>query len=99
MIINNNDIDIDSLKIKDVIDIDLLQKFQDMFSESMDFASIIVDKNGNPVTKPSSYTSFCNDFIHSTDIGKKDVQSVISMAEKLLPKHVSHIFIYAMQDL
>ena len=65
----NCDIDIDSLEIKDVIDINLLQTFQDNFAESMDIASVTVDKSGNPVTSPSSYTSFCIDFIHTTTIG------------------------------
>ena len=65
----NCDIDIDSLEIKDVIDINLLQTFQDNFAESMDIASVTIDKSGNPVTNPSSYTSFCIDFVHSTTIG------------------------------
>lgn len=69
MKISNCDIDMESLEIKDVININLLQTFQDNFAESMDIASITVDRNGNPVTMPSSYTSFCTDFIHSTSIG------------------------------
>ena len=70
MIRNDNcNIDIDSLEIKDVIDINLLQRFQDNFAESMDIASVTVDKNGNPVTNPSSYTSFCKNFVHTTTIG------------------------------
>lgn len=67
--LDSNNINLDSLEINDVIDIDLLQKFQDNFAESMDIASITVDINGNPVTKPSLYTSFCMDFTHSTKIG------------------------------
>lgn len=67
----NGNIDIDLLEIKDVIDIKLLQRFQDNFAESMDIASVTVDKNGNPVTNPSFYTSFCNDFVHNTTIGDK----------------------------
>jgi signal transduction histidine kinase len=65
----NNDINIDLLEIKDVIDINLLQTFQDSFAESLNIASITVDRNGNPVTNPSSYTSFCTDFVHSTASG------------------------------
>ncbi len=68
-IINGNDFDLNLLEIKDVIDIELLQKFQDNFSESMDIASITVDVNGNPVTKPSSYTDFCMKFTQSTKVG------------------------------
>lgn len=67
--LNGNDFDLNALEIKDVIDINLLQKFQDNFAESMDIASVTVDINGNPVTKPSSYTSFCMDFTHSTTTG------------------------------
>jgi signal transduction histidine kinase len=65
----DKNIDIDSLEISDLIDIDLLQKFQDNFAESMDIASIIVDREGNPVTKPSAYTEYCIKFIHSTCFG------------------------------
>jgi len=63
--------DISSLKIEDIIDIDLLQKFQDNFAESMDIASVTVDMDGNPVTKPSSYTDFCLKLTQSTDIGTR----------------------------
>lgn len=62
-------VDLSNIKLQDVLDIGLLQKFQDNFAESMDIASVTVDINGNPVTKPSSYTSFCDKFTHSTTIG------------------------------
>ncbi|KZL93811.1 putative histidine kinase sensor domain protein [Clostridium magnum DSM 2767] len=67
--LDSNSINLDSVEINDVIDIGLLQKFQDNFAESMDIASITVDINGIPVTKPSLYTSFCMDLTHSTKIG------------------------------
>ena len=53
---NNNvqskNIDLSKIKVSDVINIDLLQKFQDNFAEGMDIASVTVDINGTPVTKP-----------------------------------------------
>ncbi len=61
--------DLTNIHLKDVLDINLLQKFQDNFAESMDIASVTVDVNGDPVTKPSSYTSFCIDYTHSTKTG------------------------------
>lgn len=67
--LDSSNINLDSLEIKDVIDIDLLQKFQDNFAESMDIASITVDIDGKPVTKPSLYTNFCLDFTQSTKVG------------------------------
>ena len=57
------------IQLKDVLDLNLLQKFQDNFAESMDVASVTVDMDGVPITKPSSYTSFCMDYTHSTQIG------------------------------
>ena len=58
-----------NIKLRDVMDIDLLQRFQDNFAESMDIASVTVDMDGEPLTKPSSYTSFCIDYTHSTKTG------------------------------
>lgn len=67
--LNNGEIDLDALEIKDVIDIELLQNFQDNYATSMHIASVTVDRNGTPVTNPSSYTCFCSDFTHSTTVG------------------------------
>lgn len=64
-------IDIDLLEIEDVINLDLLQVFQDNFAESMGIASIILDRNGSPVTNPSNFTDFCMKYIHSSDLGNK----------------------------
>jgi len=64
-----NKADLSNIKIEDVIDIALLQRFQDNFAEGMDIASVTVDINGAEVTKPSSYVSMCANFTHSTTIG------------------------------
>ena len=65
----NGDLDVSVLEIKDVIDIKLLQTFQDNFAVGMNIASVTVDKDGTPVTNPSSYTGFCIDYTHSTKTG------------------------------
>lgn len=69
-VLDNNELDMDALEIKDIIDITLLQKFQDDFAFAMNCASVTVDRDGNPVTKPSSYTIFCENFVHSTKKGE-----------------------------
>jgi len=66
---DNDKLDLDLLQIQDVLDISILQKFQDNFAESMNIASVTVDKSGQPVTKPSSYTDFCLNLIQSTSNG------------------------------
>lgn len=63
--------DINSISLREIIDIDFLQKFQDDFAVGMGLASVTVDTKGNPITKPSSYTRFCNDFTHSTEVGDR----------------------------
>jgi ligand-binding sensor protein len=60
-----------SLKLSDIIDINVLQQFQDDFAKGFGIASVTVDLNGNPVTNPSSYTRFCKDFTHTTECGDK----------------------------
>ena len=44
--------------VNEAIDIDFLQKFQDMFSKATGMASISVDLEGS-ITEPSNFTDFC----------------------------------------
>ncbi|MCE5285371.1 MAG: PocR ligand-binding domain-containing protein [Pelosinus sp.] len=62
---------VQDLKLTDVINLEVLQKFQDDFAKGMGLASVTVDKDGTPVTKPSYYTKFCMEFTHATEIGDK----------------------------
>ncbi|AGF55834.1 ligand-binding sensor protein [Clostridium saccharoperbutylacetonicum] len=63
-------IELDNLELSDIIDLPFLQKFQDDFANSMNIASVTVDKHGNPFTKPSSYTNICLNLTQSTSLGK-----------------------------
>lgn len=47
------------LKITDIIDVDVLQKIQDSFSDATGFATITVDYKGNPITKYSNFSDYC----------------------------------------
>ncbi|GFP77203.1 PocR ligand-binding domain-containing protein [Clostridium fungisolvens] len=68
--LNNGELDLEALEISDVIDLKLLQTFQDNFAIGMNIASVTVDRNGTPVTKPSSYTNFCINLTQSTGAGE-----------------------------
>ncbi|HEX3029152.1 MAG TPA: PocR ligand-binding domain-containing protein [Clostridia bacterium] len=68
-VLENGGLDLTLLEITDVIDLKVLQTFQDNFALGMNIASVTVDRNGSPVTEPSSYTKFCIDFTHSTKTG------------------------------
>jgi len=58
------------MNLSDLIDIKFLQEFQDIFSDAMNVATIIVDNNGT-ITKPSNFTEFCNKYIRGTELGAK----------------------------
>lgn len=58
-----------SLKLTDLIDISILQKIQDSFSEYTHMASLIADENGMPVTVGSGFTRFCMDLTRNTELG------------------------------
>lgn len=58
-----------NLKLADIVDVDFLQRFQDDFAKSMGIASVTVDLDGKPITNPSYYTRFCDQYTHSTKCG------------------------------
>lgn len=57
-------------ELLDLIDIKLLQNFQDAFANTMNLASLIVDDKG-PVTKPSNFTDFCIKYTRGSALGLK----------------------------
>lgn len=66
-----NQLDLSTVKLTDIIDLEFLQQFQDDFAKGVGLASVTVDTEGNPVTDPSSYTRFCMDYTHATECGDK----------------------------
>jgi len=70
-LLDNGSINMNLLEISDIVDISLLQSFQDNFAIGMNCASVTVDRKGNPVTKPSSYTRFCKEFVNKSKIGQQ----------------------------
>ncbi len=67
----NGQVNMEALEIADVVDISLLQRFQDNFAIGMSCASVTVDRHGDPITQPSSYTKFCTNFIHHSAVGDR----------------------------
>ena len=60
-----------AVKLEDIVDVEFLQMFQDNFAESVGVASITVDMDGNPVTKPSNFTNFCMKYTRGSAVGVK----------------------------
>lgn len=58
------------LSLSDLIDVKLLQEFQDTFAKAMNVASITVDNKG-PITRPSNFTDFCTKYTRNSELGMK----------------------------
>ena len=65
------EVSLENVTLADLIDIKFLQKFQDDFAKGVGVASVTVDAYGTPVTNPSRYTRFCENYTHSTECGDK----------------------------
>ena len=57
--------------ILELIDLERLQKFQDVFAKTNKVATVMMDVHGKPITKPSRYCQLCR-LIRSTDKGLND---------------------------
>ncbi|MCB0181530.1 MAG: PocR ligand-binding domain-containing protein [Anaerolineae bacterium] len=55
--------------LKDIIDLQVLQRIQDTFSQAMGLAAMVVSKSGQPVTRASNFQPMCN-LIRSTEKGR-----------------------------
>lgn len=59
------------MKMKDFVDLKKLQGIQDRFSDATGFAVVIVDADGDYVTKGSNFTDFCMKYTRGTEEGMK----------------------------
>lgn len=57
--------------LTELIDVQVLQKIQDAFSEYTGMASLITDEEGVPITIGSGFTDFCMHYTRKTEIGNK----------------------------
>ncbi len=60
-----------TVKLQDLIDSSFLQEFQDNFALSVGVASLIEDSQGQAITCPSCFSTFCKDIIRTSDVGLK----------------------------
>lgn len=65
------DINMKDIKLTSLIPPDLLQQFQDGFSEFTGMASLITDEDGVPITVGSGFTDFCTNLTRKSTIGCK----------------------------
>lgn len=59
------------MKLKDFMDLKIIQDIQDQFSNSTGLAAIAVDAEGNYITKGSNFTDFCMKYTRESPEGLK----------------------------
>ena len=77
-------IQIENLKLTDLIDLEELQKLQDCFALSNNIASIILDPEGRPITRSSNFSEFCR-IVRSSSRGSgncKKVEQILSRSQE-----------------
>lgn len=58
------------LSLTELIDVEVLQKLQDAFSDMVGVAALTADRDGTAVTEGSNFTDFCMKYTRSTSEGK-----------------------------
>lgn len=59
------------MRIKDFMDLGILQEIQDQFSDSTGLAAIMVGDDGNYITEGSNFTDFCMKYTRGTSEGAR----------------------------
>lgn len=62
-------IELDDLKLTDLIDVKTLQDIQDGFSNATGMAALTTDENGVAVTRGSNFTDFCMELTRKSRLG------------------------------
>ena len=60
------------IAFSDLFNLADIQEIQDKFSEATGVASVILDPDGNLITKPSNVTRLCWDIVRGTEKGKRE---------------------------
>lgn len=59
------------MDIRDFMDLEMLQKIQDQFSDATGLAAIAIDSKGDYITKGSNFTDFCMKYTRASEEGAR----------------------------
>lgn len=66
------------MNIRDFVDLKKLQEIQDDLSDATGLAVVVLDNNGEKVTRESNFTDFCSKYTRSSDEGNRRCQKCIN---------------------
>ena len=67
--------EMENANLLELVDVEILQKIQDGFSDYTGMAALITDADGVPVTKGSGFTDFCRKLAEIAS-GEQEVRSL-----------------------
>lgn len=84
----------EDMKLTDLIDVEVLQRLQDAFSEMTGMAALTTDKDGIAVTKGSNFSDFCMKYTRTCPKGNKRCNACDKMgAEQALTMGTASVYI------
>ncbi|MDO8312835.1 MAG: PocR ligand-binding domain-containing protein, partial [Sideroxyarcus sp.] len=78
--------EVSNIQLNDLFNIDELQKIQDAFALATGVASIITDRQGIPITKPSNFCRLCEHIIRKTEKGLLNCYHSDAILGRMNPK-------------
>ncbi|MCC7495081.1 MAG: PAS domain S-box protein [Fimbriimonadaceae bacterium] len=60
------------LRLRDLFDVAVIQRIQDVFAAATGVASVITDPSGQPITQPSNFCRLCAEVIRGTAAGRRN---------------------------
>ncbi len=93
------DKEIDEVKLKDLIDVDILQRIQDVFAEMSRMAALITDENGVALTQGSNFSELCMEFCRKLPEGRKRCEQCDKMGAITALEQSGPVYYYCHANL
>lgn len=82
------------LRLVDLIEVEMLQKIQDSFSNLTGMAALTTDSDGTPITKGSGFTEFCMEYTRKSELGRKRCEQCDKQGAEMCIKYGRSIAYY-----
>lgn len=90
---------IEDVKLTDLIEVDVLQRVQDVFSAMARMAAHTTDEFGVPITKSSNYSELCTEFCRKSPEGRKRCEHCDRMGAVTAMEQKESVFYYCHANL
>ncbi len=97
--IDISDKEIDQIKLTDLIEVRILQRVQDVFSEMSRMAALITDRDGVAITQGSNFSELCTAFCRNSPEGRKRCEQCDKMGAVTALEQEAPVYYYCHANL